>query len=79
MALVFPPGTTSGIDGEDVVVFNEDDREIARTGQFVVVGGEADAGVSSCLDASEANAPWLVSAVDDVCAPDEVTEDIECP
>jgi hypothetical protein len=78
-ALIFPSGTTSGLDGEDVVVFDEDGHEIARTGQFVFVGGEGDPGASSCLDASEAGAPWLVSAVDQVCAPDEVTEDFECP
>jgi hypothetical protein len=78
-ALIFPSGTTSGLDGEDIVVFDEDGHEIARTGQFVSVGGEGDPEASSCLEASEAGAPWLVSYVGDVCAPDEVTEDFECP
>ena len=78
-ALILPSGTTSGLDGEDVVVFDEGGHEIARTGEFVFVGGEGDPGASSCLNASEAGAPLLVSAVEEVCAPEEVTDAGECP
>jgi hypothetical protein len=78
--LVFPSGTTSRRDGDDVVVTDEQGREIARTGDFVSVSGTADSGASSCMDASEASAPWLVAAVDDVCATtDFVERDGECP
>ncbi len=78
--LVFPSGMTSSRNGDDVIVTDDQGREIARTGDSVSVSGVADPGASSCMAASEASAPWLVGAVDDVCATTDVVErDGECP
>lgn len=81
-ALIFPSGTTTDPDGEDIVVLDDHGREIARTGQFVFVSGEGDPGTSSCLRASgttDTTAPWLVAAVEQTCASETVNEDGGCP
>jgi hypothetical protein len=69
-ALVLPSGTTTEVEGRDVVLLDEQGEEIARTGDFVAVGGQADLEASSCLDSSDAGAPWLASSVE-VCSRDE--------
>jgi hypothetical protein len=65
-ALVFPAGYTAAREGGDVVLSDEQGREIARTGERVSVGGQAaDGGFSSCLHTSEAaDNPWLASSVE---------------
>jgi hypothetical protein len=74
-ALVFPAGYTTDRDGGDVVLFDDQGREIARTGDRVFVAGVVhDRGFSSCLDSSEAaDEPFLVSSVEP-CTPEECPE-----
>jgi hypothetical protein len=59
-------GYTAAREGGDVVLFDEQGRKIARTGERVSVGGQAaDGGFSSCLHTSEAaDNPWLASSVE---------------
>lgn len=76
-ALVFPEGYTTGRQGGDVALFDEQGRQVAHTGDRVIVGGvEADRGeFSSCIDSSEAaHDPWLVSSVER-CTPDECPDE----
>ncbi len=65
LALVFPAGYTAAREGGDVVLFDEQGREVARTGARVSVGGQAaDGGFASCLHTGEArDNPWLASDV----------------
>lgn len=73
-ALIWPPGTTTEREGDDIVVLGQDGQEMARTDEWVHLSGkEADPGTSSCLDENGSDAPsaWRVNAVDEVCSTDE--------
>lgn len=71
--LVFPQGVSGVQDGQDIVLLDDQGEVIARTGDYVFVGGAADSSAPSCIEGAEAVDPWLVSNVE-VCSSDDCLE-----
>lgn len=69
--LVFPQGFSAEREGEDIVLMGDEGKVIARTGDYVLVGGVAEPSTPSCI--AEADDPWLVSGVE-VCSSDDCVE-----